>query len=118
MIKSHHVSSITRTLIAMVPLSVLYTYVSTPNAITTAGTPDSPIVIIENSVAFSSYIPKNYANRGFEDFVVYLSACPLRYALADIPDSFLPQHVCDFYFTSTFIDAGVIIGTINDGNHI
>ncbi|CAH1423639.1 unnamed protein product [Lactuca virosa] len=72
---------------------------------------------MENIVVFSPDIPKNYTNKGFEDFMAYLSSFPLHYALVDVPDSFLPQHVIELYFTSTFTDAGVIVGTVNDGIH-
>ncbi|CAH1415332.1 unnamed protein product [Lactuca virosa] len=111
-------SSITRTLITMAPPYVLYTYAPTPNAIKATGTPDSPIVIMANNVAFSPNIPKNYVNTGFEDFVAYLSAYPLHYAFVYVHDSFLPQHVFEFHFTTTFTDAEVIVGILNDGYHM
>lgn len=96
-IKSPCLSSITRTLISIDPPSFLYTYVPIPNVIKAVGTPDSPIVIMVNNVAFSPNIPKNHANKRFEDCMAFLASCPLRYALVYVPDSFLPQHICEFY---------------------
>lgn len=97
--------------------AILYTFASTPNAIKATGTPNTPIVIMCNNVALSTAILKNFHDKGFEDFVSYLATCLLRYALAGIVDPFLPQQVCDFYNTSTYYDTGLIIGTIEDGEH-
>lgn len=57
-----------------------------------------------------------YENKVFEDFVAYLTTCILRYALANVFDSFRPHHVYEFYYISASDDVEVIIGTINDGN--
>ncbi|CAH1451379.1 unnamed protein product [Lactuca virosa] len=69
------------------------------------------------NVSFSPEILKKYENVGFEDFVAYLTTCPLRYDLADIVDSFLPHNVYEFNYTSTYRNDSVIIGTIRDGQH-
>ena len=34
--------------------------------------------------------------------MAYLQAHPLRYAFADIPDPFLPNHICEFFYTCTY----------------
>lgn len=101
----------------MAPPSSLYTYAPTPNFIKAAGNLDTPIVIMFNNVAFSPEIPKKYVNKGFKDLVAYLSACPLRYALSNVVDPFLLQHVCEFYYTFACNDVRVIFGIIDDGNY-
>ena len=60
---------------------------------------------------------KKIHNKGFEDFVTYLTTRPLCYDLANVVDPFLPQHVCEFYYTCTYYDTGVTISTIRDGEH-
>ena len=46
----------------------------------------------------------------------YLQAHPLRYALSDIPNPFLPAHVCEFYYTCTYNpDTRSLNGTIAGG---
>lgn len=79
--------------------------------------PDTLIVIISNNVVFSLAIPQKIQNKGFEDFVTYLTTRPLCYDLANVVDPFLPQHVCEFYYTCTYYDTGVTISTIRDGEH-
>lgn len=49
--------------------------------------------------------------------MTYLTACLLCYGLADVANNFLPQNVCEFYYTSTYYDTRVTIGTIGDGEH-
>ncbi|CAH1412095.1 unnamed protein product [Lactuca virosa] len=70
-----------------------------------------------NNVAFSPEILKKIRKKGFKDSVTYLTACPLLYAIVDVVDPFLPQHVCDFYYNSTYYNTRVILGTIGDGDH-
>lgn len=60
---------------------------------------------------------KKYENVGFDDFVAYLTSCPLRYAIANIIDSFIPHHVCEFNYTATYRNDSVIIRTTRDGQH-
>lgn len=45
--------------------------------------------------------------------MTYLTAYQLCYALVDVLDRFLPQHVCQFYYTSTCDDTQGIFGTID-----
>ncbi|CAH1448212.1 unnamed protein product [Lactuca virosa] len=101
----------------MAPPYVLYIYAPTLNVIKSFGTPNAPIVIMPTNVAFSPEIPKKYENKVFEDFMAYLTTSPRCYALVDVVDPFLPQHVCYFYYTSTCDDVGVIIGTTGDGKY-
>ncbi|CAH1445431.1 unnamed protein product [Lactuca virosa] len=96
----------------------LYTYEPTPNVIKAFSTLDSPIVIMSNDVAISTTIHEEFKDRRFEDFVFYLDVFPLYYALIDLVDPFLPQHICEFYYTSTYYEPVMIIGTIEDGQHI
>lgn len=67
---------------------------------------------MSNNVAFSHEIPKRCENKGFEDFVAYLTACLLHYALVDVVDPSLLQHVCEVYYTSAYYGTRVIVGTI------
>lgn len=96
----------------MAPLSVLYTYAPTPITGKVVGTHDTPIVIMSKNVAFSPQIPKKYGKKEFEDFVAYLTACLLHYALVDVVDPSLLQHVCEVYYTSAYYGTRVIVGTI------
>lgn len=109
-----------RTLIAnsMAPPATRYSYELIPNAIKAFSTPDSPIVILSKNVVFTTVILEKFKDNGFKDFVSYLAACPLRCALVDLASYFLPQHVYKFYYTSTYYDPGMIIGTTGDGQHI
>ncbi|CAH1412710.1 unnamed protein product [Lactuca virosa] len=104
-----------RTLIAMPPPTIIYTYVPTLNVVIAARSLDTPIMIMAKNEAFSFEIPIRFPNKVFEGFVDYLIKYLLSYDLVDIVDSFLPRHVCDFYYTSTYYDVGFIIGTIGDG---
>ncbi|CAH1451858.1 unnamed protein product [Lactuca virosa] len=101
----------------MAPNVVLYTYARKPNSIKVVRTLDTPIVIMPNNVAIFPKIQKSFQNKGFEDFANYLTTCPLCYYLSDVVDPFFPQHVFEFYYTSTFSSPGVIVGTIGDGEY-
>ncbi|CAH1422979.1 unnamed protein product [Lactuca virosa] len=60
---------------------------------------------------------KKFYSKGFEDFVTYLIACPIRYALDDVADPFLPQHGFEFYYTSAYYNTEVIVGALGHGEH-
>ena len=98
--------------------AIRFTFVPTSNAIKAVATPNNPIVILSNSVSFSTPIPQKLHDKRFEDFVSYLAAYPLRYALVDLDDLFLPQHACEFYYTFTYYDTEKIIYSIVYGEHI
>ena len=83
----------------MAPL--LFVYVLDPNVVRAPNTPTTPIIITGNNVAFSPVIPTKLQGEGLEDFMAFLESHPLRYALSDIPDPFLPNHMCEFYYTCT-----------------
>ena len=83
-------------------VSPLFVYVPVPNVIRAPNNPFTPIIITANNVAFSPIIPTKFQGEGLEDFMEYLESHPLRYALSDIPDPFLPNHICEFYYTCTY----------------
>ena len=46
----------------------------------------------------------------------FLGAHPLRYALSEIPNPFLPNHICEFYYSCTYDqEIRTINGTIAAG---
>ena len=69
-------------------MAPLYLYNPDPNAVRAPNTPTTPIIITANNLIFSAVIPpKLHHGKKFMD---YLQSHPLRYALSDIPDPFLP----------------------------
>ena len=80
----------------------LFVYIPAPAVVRAPNTPSTPIIITSNNVAFSPFIPEKLRGQGLEDFMRFLQAHPLRYALCDVPDPFLPQHICEFYYSCHF----------------
>lgn len=78
---------------------VIFTFVPAANVIKFVNTPDNPIVVIANNVAFSDIIPPQHQDSGIKDFVNFFKIYPLRYALYDVPEPFFPQKVCKFYYS-------------------
>ena len=99
---------------------IIYTYTPSCHVTKAANTPDSPISIVANNVAFSTNIPSQFQNDELQDFVNYLSSCRLRYALADTPLFFYPKQVCEFYYSCTYSEATrLITGTVaDDSRHV
>ena len=75
-------------------MAPLYVYVPDANTVRAPNTPTTPIIITANNVVFSPAIPPKLQNKGLEQFVDYLQSHPLKYALSDIVDPFLPAHIC------------------------
>ena len=80
----------------------LFVNVADPNVVRAPNTPSTPVIITGNNVTFSPVIPSKLQGEGLEDFMAYLQAHPLRYALENIPEPFLPNHICEFYYTCTY----------------
>ena len=97
-------------------MAPLYVYVLDSNVVRAPNTPTSPIIITANNAALSPAIPPKLQNKGLEPFMDYLQSHPLRYALSDIADPFLPAHICEFYYSCTFDPATHSLnGTITGG---
>ena len=98
--------------------TILYEFVPSALNAKAPNTPDN-IVIKPNNFAFSDVIPKQFRNQGYEDYVNFLKSHPLRYALADIPTAFYPQHVCEFYYTCVYDSVHeTLTGTIHGGTRV
>lgn len=84
--------------------SRLYVYIPTDGVVKDDNTPTTSIVIKPKDVAFFDFIHVKNENKGFEAFIQFLKSRPLRYALTNIANLFLPKHICEFYFTCTYDD--------------
>ena len=81
--------------------TILFEFEPLPAVVRAANSP-AKVVIKANNVAFTDNIPKRYQDQGYERFNAFFQSHPLRYALSDTPTHFYPDHVCEFYFTSTY----------------
>ena len=97
----------------------LFVYIPAPAVVRASNTPTTPIIITSNNVAFNPFIPEKFQGQGFEEFMRFLQAHPLRYALSEVPDPFLPNHICEFYYSCSFnpttrtINGTIAAGTQN-----
>ena len=94
----------------------LFVYLPSTAVVRAQNTPTTPIIITSNNVAFSPIVPEKLQDQGLDEYLQFLQAHPLRYALSEIPDPFLPTHICEFYYTCTFNpDTRTLQGTIAAG---
>ncbi|CAI9302389.1 unnamed protein product [Lactuca saligna] len=92
--------------------TLLFDFILAGNLIKDPNTPETPIIVQANNVAFSDTIAPQHQGLGLEDFVNFFMRLLLHCPLSNVPKPFFQKQVYEFYYSCTVDVSGQTISEI------